>query len=197
MSALFVMPLLIYRAHSIKDRDANLLDRGIFLLTSPVQELLTWSTDFIAEGWYTYVDVVGARKENIILRLRLGSLRREVARTEMIEDENHRLQALLNMERSNPKAQTLSARVIGHLDSDHHRGLRIGRGLVDGLKRGMAVVEPGGLVGRLQSVGFNSADVVYVVDAEVSVDVIVVRARVRGRLYGRGDSDDLRFTAAR
>ena len=44
-----------------------------FLLTSPVQELLT-SSDFIARSWYTYVDLVDARKDIIELRLRLGEL---------------------------------------------------------------------------------------------------------------------------
>jgi rod shape-determining protein MreC len=155
------------------------------------------STDFISEGWYTYVDVVNARKDNIGLRLRLGDLEREVGRTEMVKDENLRLQELLEMKRSNPDAKTLSVRVIGHLNSSHHRGLRIARGLVDGIERGMAVVDPDGLVGRIQRVGFNSADVVFVIDSEFSVDVIVVRPRVRGRLLGNGSGEAMAFQPTR
>jgi rod shape-determining protein MreC len=194
---LIIFPLLVFRAHVNKDRDANFFDRGIFLLTSPVQELLTFSTDFISEAWYTYVDVVDARKDNIGLRLRLGQLQREVGRTEMAEDENHRLKELLEMKQSNPNAQTLSVRVIGHLNTTHQRGLRIARGLADGLRRGMAVVEPDGLVGRLQRVGFNSADVTFAIDEEFSVDVIAVRPRVRGRLFGRGNGEAMSFQATR
>lgn len=197
VSALLVIPLLVYRAHVNKNRDANLLDKGIFLLTSPVQELLTNSTDFIARGWYTYVDLVDARKDIIELRLRLGELEREVNRIENIEDENFRLQKLLSLRQSNQNVKSQTARVISHHTSGHSLGLRISRGLVDGVVRGMPVVDADGLVGRVQRVGFGSADVVFAVDSDFSVDGIVVGPGVRGRLRGDGVGDKMSFKLTR
>ena len=45
---------------------------------------------------------------------------------------------------------------------------------MDGVVRGMPVVDADGLVGRVQRVGFGSADVIFAVDRDFSVDGIVV-----------------------
>ena len=197
VSALLVIPLFVYRAHVNKNRDANLVDKGIFLLTSPIQELLTSSTDFIARGWYTYVDLVDARKDIIELRLRLGELEREVTRSENIEDENFRLQKLLSLKQSNKNVKSQTARVISHHTSVHSLGLRVSRGLVDGVVRGMPVVDADGLVGRIQRVGFGSADVIFALDSDFSVDGIVVGPGVRGRLRGDGLGEKMSFKLTR
>ncbi len=187
--ALFVVPLVVYRAHAVNPRDANVVDRILLLVTTPVEWLVSASTELVSERWYSYVDVVGARRDNVDLRRRVLRLERLAGEAETLEAENARLRRLLLLRERNPKLDTLAATIIAAGASPLHRIVRIDRGLGDGVQRGMAVIADEGVVGRVQRVGYRTAEVLLVVDEKVSLDVVLARSRARGRMTGRGLAD--------
>ena len=184
--ALFLLPLVTYRAHATKPRDANLADRLVFAVSAPIERLLTWSTAFIADGWYTYVDLVGARRDNIEARRRSVRLEGRANEADALAAEHARLRDLLALRARRPELPTLAASVIAATSSPLNRGVRIDRGLLDGVQRGMPVIADEGLVGRIQRVGFNSAEVLLILDEKVSFGVMASSSRARGRASGRG-----------
>ena len=187
--ALIVAPLVVYRAHAVAARDANVVDRLVLGAVGPRERQRSGATDLVAERWYRYIDLVGARDDAIELRQRQVSLERRVTEAEALEVENAGLRALLGLRQRQPALRMLSAQVIAAVGSPMVRAIRIDVGLGDGVRRGMPVVTAAGVVGRVQRVGFNSSEVLLILDAKVSLEVMVPRSAARGRLAGRGHQD--------
>ena len=186
MVGLFVVPLVVYRAHAVSPRDANLLDRVILGVTAPLERLLSGSVGFITGQLYTYVDVVGAREDNIELRRSIIRLQQRAAESDALEAENTRLRALLGLRDRRPELRTKAATVVAAGTSGMTRTLRIDQGLVDGVARGMPVIADEGLVGRVQRAGVNVSEVRLITDEQVTLHVVIARSRAQGRLQGRG-----------
>lgn len=186
VAALIVFPLLVYRAHAVVERDANVLDRVVLWVTAPLEQVLSGATDVVAERWYRYVDLTEARRQSIDLRRSHIGLKRQVAEAEAIAAENARLRDLLGLAARRPELRMLAAPVIAASSSPMVRAIRIGVGLRHGVRRGMPVVTDEGVVGRIQRVGFNSSEVLLVLDAKVSLEVVLPRSGARGRLVGGG-----------
>jgi len=184
IAGLFLLPLVVYRASA--SGPARAIDKLVLTATSPLERLLAYATDFVAERWYLYVDVVGARRQSIELMQRANAGERLAAETEALEAENTRLRRLLELKERNPELRTLAATVVAGGSSPLSRVVRIDRGLVDGIARGAPVISDRGLVGRVQRVGYNSAEVVLIADEKVSLEVVIARSRARGRLRGAG-----------
>jgi rod shape-determining protein MreC len=83
-------------------------------------------------------------------------------------------------------AETLVARVIAIDASPYFRVARIqldrGEGLV---KRGMPILTPEGVVGRVNRVAGDSSDILLSVDPRSAIDVIIPRTGGRGILKGK------------
>ena len=83
-------------------------------------------------------------------------------------------------------AETLAARVIAIDASPYFRVARIeidrGEGTV---RRGMPVLTPEGVVGRVNRVAGNSSDIMLLVDPRSAIDVLVPRTGGRGILRGK------------
>lgn len=181
-----LVPLIVYRANSVSPGETNLVDRVVLFATSPLKQLLSWSTSLVSDSWYQYVDLTEARKENGELRRRLMLAERDLDILRTLEIENRHLTALLEMEEKNPEARLLAARIIAAGGSPGSRTLEIDRGSLAGVRRGMPVIAGQGLVGVIQQVGWSTAEILTIADEKVGVRAVVVRTRARGRIEGRG-----------
>jgi len=108
--------------------------------------------------------------------------------------ENVELRALLDFRQQNPGFQfvggEVKARVIGRDPGNFLRYLIIDAGTDQGVAKGMAVVVPRGLVGRVQTVGHNWAKVLLIIDPRSSVSALIQSSRATGQVQGQV-SDDL------
>ena len=137
-----------------------------------------------------------ARAENVRLRREVASL--SVLRTdiERLEAENGRLRKSLEYRLHVPESW-LAAEVLsagGGAGGTHHR-LRVGKGSLDGVRKGVLVVAPEGLVGRIASVAPHTSEVALVTDGQVKVACEVEtggKVRMQGILSG-GSADALRL----
>lgn len=131
-------------------------------------------------GFFTYGSrVAQLEREVAVARVQLAEAR-------AVQDENRRLKALLGISGGQYKP-ILSARLIGSTSSSSRRFATLGAGSAQGVKVGMPVRSPLGLVGRVLEVGRNSARVLLITDSE---SMIPVRRASDGlEAYATGRSD--------
>ncbi len=87
-------------------------------------------------------------------------------------------------ERQRPDITYLPARVIGRDPAGQAQIIVINRGSEDGLREGMAVVDPYMYVGQITSVDESQARVLLITDPNASVGAMLNDARADGVVYG-------------
>jgi rod shape-determining protein MreC len=100
------------------------------------------------------------------------ALHLELARLRSAEEENRRLRQFVGWQQASLWKSKV-CRVLARDTANWWRTLQVDAGTRDGLRPGLPVVVPEGLVGRLDRVGFSSAEVVLVGDPKCRVSVVV------------------------
>lgn len=122
------------------------------------------------------------------LREEAGELRARLIGQEELLKENVRLQKLLEV-KQRLVYSAVTANVIGRNPSFWNSALIIDRGINDGVRVGMAVVNASGVVGKIAEAGDRASKVMLLTDPGFSVPVLVQRARetalVSGSLSGQ------------
>jgi rod shape-determining protein MreC len=106
-----------------------------------------------------------------------------------LDADNRRLRSLLELQGRG--GRELAAAVISRQAGGWWQQLVIGRGELQGLRPGMAVTAPGGLIGRVASVTPTTASVTLLTDPGSRVGVWVARVQRHGLLTGIGTSRPL------
>ena len=132
-----------------------------------------------------------ANAENVRLRREVATL--SLVRTELdrLESENARLRGALEY-RERQKGSWLAAGVLseGGGAAGRRRTIRVDKGSRDGVAKNAVVVVPEGLVGKVEAVSPNTAEIVLVSDAGVKVACDVETgggAKARGVVSGGAD----------
>ena len=193
------------------NRRANLIAIGIFLVAltgvfilSPRNRQRLQSaflgiiSPFLKKGseydsrWRNYK--AGLKKldeleaENQRLKVDNDQLRAENQALRGFEAESIRLKAAIGYQRTSPFA-LVPARVIGRSPSNWWSTVVIDKGSEDRVEPGMAVVTPGGLVGKIANLSEHSATVLLVSDENCKIagsvegtkEQGIVRVEVRGQ----------------
>jgi len=114
------------------------------------------------------------------------------ARIAALESENARLRGLVGLQQATPAR--ITAPVIARDPAGWWQTLLLGRGALQGVREGSAVLAPGGLIGLVSSVTPTTARVTLLTDPSSRVGVWVARTRYHGLLTGLGtDRPVIRF----
>ena len=164
----------------------------------PVGTLLMWilrplqiagqgSANWIKGFRNHYDTLAGFRSENERLRKRLQIL--EIERQRLLEAEatNRHLRQLLDF-RSELPSGAITATIIASSASSWFQSCVISKGSADGVRKGMAVVTPLGVVGKVAAVTGRTAKVLLLTDPNSGIDVLVQRTRSRGIVSGSLES---------
>jgi len=109
-----------------------------------------------------------------------------------LAEESGRYQRLLGLRDVTP-AETIAARVIAVDASPYFRVARVEIDRGDGMvRRGMPVLTPEGVVGRINRVSGKSSDVMLLVDPRSAIDVLIPRTGGRGILRGKSGENGYR-----
>ena len=135
--------------------------------------------------WLGYFDLVGARQENRQLRQTLEEYRQKEVRYQEAQQALTRLEGLLELKRQ-VALPVIGARVIAYDPSLWSRCALIDQGKAQGVKNGLPVLAPEGIVGRVVEAYPQYAKVMLIVDLKSGADAMVQRSRVRGILQGKG-----------
>jgi len=106
------------------------------------------------------------------------------ARLTQLERDNQRLRSLLNLQSRSP--ERLTAPVISREAGGWWQTLVLGRGALQGVRQGQAVLAPGGLIGLVAAVTPTTARVTLLTDPTSRVGVWVGRTARHGLLSGAG-----------
>ena len=134
-----------------------------------------------------YDTLAGFRSENERLRKRVQTLEVEWQRLLEAEATNRRLQQLLDF-RSELPAGAITATIIASSASSWFQSCVLNKGSADGVRKGMAVVTPLGVVGKVVTVTGRTAKVLLLTDPNSGIDVLVQRTRSRGIVSGSLES---------
>jgi rod shape-determining protein MreC len=196
VGALLLVPLLTYLTKGHRGREPNAFDRQLLRLSSPVQGVLTWGIEGVAASAAGYVALRGAHEDAAICRSELSHKNEELNALNEAKAENARLKTMLGYVESTHD-QEIVARVIGLNPSSQYLSMRIDRGEDQGVRVGMPVVTPDGVVGQVVRAVSSSADVLLLTDPASRIGGVVQRSRVRGSVTGVGDGRKLALNLVR
>ncbi|OGQ86906.1 MAG: rod shape-determining protein MreC [Deltaproteobacteria bacterium RIFOXYA12_FULL_58_15] len=188
---LLALPFVFYVSNSKVSRDHNVFDRMVVWVSAPVQWLTVAVVDGVSGAWNHYIHLVGVQEQNQALLVENANLKLEVLRRDEFRLENDRLRNLIGLRERAAEVKAIAAQVIAVSPTPAFRSIRVDRGTDDGGHLGAAVVGRHGLVGRIAAISGGWADVMLLVDANSSVDVVVQRTRAHARVRGRGGDGNL------
>jgi len=153
---------------------------------TPLEGAVDWIQRGVSGVWYGYVDLVGVRAENEYLERQVAELEAGMVRLAELERGHARMTELLRF-RSQLKGMVLGARVVGRDPLPWFRSFVIDLGRAEGVRAGLAVLAPGGVVGRVTEASRGAARVMLLTDNDSGIDAIVQRSRARGIVQGARD----------
>ncbi|MGH7853183.1 MAG: rod shape-determining protein MreC, partial [Candidatus Binatia bacterium] len=155
----------------------------LMFIMRPLQIAAQGTVNWISGLHDNYDTLAGFRSENERLRRRIQTL--EVERQRLLEAEatNNRLKQLLDF-RGQLSGKVVTASIIANTASSWFHGCTLDKGSADGVRKGMAVVTPLGVVGQVVSVTPRTAKVLLLTDPNSGIDVLVQRTRARGIVSG-------------
>ena len=136
--------------------------------------------------WATLAGYFSSGAHTAQLEREVAEARVKLAEQAALREENQRLKAMLALTQGEPRPIVVT-RLIGSTSSSTRRFATIGAGSNQGVKSGMAVRSPLGLVGRVLEVGRNSARVLLITDPQSSIPVRRASDGIQAYANGRGD----------
>ncbi len=161
--------------------------RIAILLVAPFQNAVTNSIRFVRDIWDHYFFLVSATEENERLKKLLSETVEKTNQCKEIALSNIRLRNLLKFQKAIPN-QFLAAEVIGKDPSPWFKTVIINKGKANGIRKGLSVVIPEGIVGQIIDVSNSYSKVLLIIDQNSAVDALVRRTRARGII--KGESKD-------
>ncbi len=194
MGVLLLVTYFVLQLFALRFRgrsDLRFPERMVVAITAPVQYSFDATVGWVGGLFRHYIFLTRTSELNDALKKERDRLHAQLAAMEEVRQENHRLRTLLELEPAF-ELKLLVAERFATGQSPFERTIRIDRGTEDGLKEGMAVLHPRGVVGQVMNVFGSTSDVLLLIDRISAVDVINQRSRARGILQGHA-FDKLRF----
>lgn len=185
VAALLVIVLTMIILHLKYSSDRSFLREIVLETTAPAQKTLNVSLSNVQNAWLRYIALVGIEKENKNLKKKIDELTAMNLSYQESYKEAQRLKKLLAFSEEH-NYHFISARVIGREQAALSRTILIDKGLAHGLKIGMPVAAPPGLIGRLVDVSWHASRVLLFIDENSNIDAIVQRNRTQGIISGAG-----------
>jgi rod shape-determining protein MreC len=182
---LFALVLMSLRAKQRKG--VEFFDALLMEICSPFQKASTLVIKTVQGTFQQYIFLVNLEKENRALKKRIAELEEENHRIKEMKLANERLRQLLSFREKNSPSM-IGAEVIGQDPSAWFKSITIDRGERDGVKKGMAVISPAGVIGQILKTAPHYATVLLITDYNSAIDSIVERTRAKAIVEGKGEN---------
>ncbi|MCC6861393.1 MAG: rod shape-determining protein MreC [Bryobacterales bacterium] len=183
---LVILAQLVLLAYQVKNnQDVRIIRVWAVTAVTPAARLVESVRSGVSGFLGEYFLLRDARQQNLRMKEELGRLKLEnqFLRNELATAD--RAQALARFQTQNP-SRTLAARVIGTGAGANSRVIFVDRGAGAGVRKGMAVITPDGIVGKVLAAFPTASQVLLVSDPTFAAGVISQKNRVRGTLKGVG-----------
>jgi rod shape-determining protein MreC len=182
LSALILVSLRVKQKKGVDYVDALLIE-----FCAPFQKSSTYVIKSVQGVFRNYFFLVHLQKENEILKQRIVELEKESQQMRETALANERFQKLLQF-REKLSPSVIAAAVIGQDPSSWFKSVTINKGEKDGLKKGMAVISPEGVIGQILKTAPNHSVVLLLTDYNSAIDTIVQRTRAKAMVEGKGEN---------
>ncbi len=185
---LLLLSALILISLRIKDHKGVAFLDGLWLeICSPFQKGSTLIIQKVQGIWKGYIYLVDLRRENERLKKELAELQRENDQMREMVLSYERLRRLLQFRDTIPST-VVPAEIVGRDPSSWFKSITINKGERNGLRKGMAVISPEGVVGQILKVGPSHSVVLLITDYNSAVDCLVQRTRAKAIVEGGGEN---------
>ena len=154
--------------------------------TAPVAEGGRGVTGFFSGIGSGIANYFRAGSQNASLKAELAEARRELIRHEALKSENARLHRMLRLSRE-VQDEVALARIVASSYDSPRRLATLSAGSSSGIRVGMPVRAPDGLIGRVLETGRWASRVLMISDGGSSVPVRSLRNNTPAMAVGRGD----------
>jgi rod shape-determining protein MreC len=172
-------------------RGVPLLEEATFGAFAEVQRAVTGVVGGVQDSWQNYFALQQVRGDNARLQQEVARLRVQMQQERALAQQTRSLQQLLTL-RSSLSIGTTAANVIGSGASAEFRTMTLDKGTSEGLKQDMAVISPGGVVGRVIMPTPRASKLQLLIDRNAAAGALVERSRSQGVVVGTG-TDRLRL----
>jgi rod shape-determining protein MreC len=159
------------------------LRTGITDASAPILQFFSQPAASVASAVDEIDAVMTVHEQNAALRDENTRLLKWQAVAQRLAHENEVLQGMLNVV-PDPRATFVTARVIGDSGGPFVRTALVNAGTADGARKGLAVINGEGLVGRLVEAGERSARILLLTDLNSRIPVVMESSRDRAILAG-------------
>lgn len=180
--ALLVL-LVFFSSLSQTGRDYSPIESTLVDGILPAFSVFTAIQTRLGSWWTKYLLFDETKKENERLKKQVSHLKMENLRFMEMASAHERLKKTLQI-KSELAGPSLVAEVTGRSPNPFSQVFYINKGRKDGLVRGMPVLAPYGVVGRLEKTAEYNSQVLLIIDPGFGIDCLVQRSRVRGVLTG-------------
>jgi len=182
MLALILMSLRIKQRGTVEWMDSILME-----ICSPIQKISNFPIKITKKIFNEYILLLNVKKENELLKRRILELERENNQLREMALAYGRLKHLLDF-KERISTSVMAAEVIARDPTSWFRSITINRGEKDGIKKGMAVISPKGVVGHVLKTSPNHSIVLLITDYNCAIDAIVQRTRAKAIVEGLGEN---------
>lgn len=184
---LVIAAQLILLAVQVKNnRDIHFIRVWTVTAVTPIARVVEWlrggSTGFV----HNYILLRDADAENRRLREEVGRLKMDniFLHNELSQADRARA---LQLFQAHTQSKTLAASIIGAGSASGSKVEYVDRGSVEGVQRGMAVVTPDGIVGKVIASYPTASEVLLVTDPDFAAGVVSQKNQTHGTLKGQGN----------
>lgn len=185
---LVIFAQLVLLGYQVKgDRDVRILRVWAVTGVTPLARAIEGARSGTAGIFENYFVLRDLREENSRLKAELGKLKVEntFLRNELSTADRAKLLAAFQ---TRTPSKTLAARIFGTSAGGTDKVLFVDRGTLSGVQKGMAVLTPDGIVGKILGAFPTASQVELITDPDFAAGVISAKHQVRGTLKGRGFS---------
>jgi rod shape-determining protein MreC len=185
--ALLITALALMSLRAKQRSGVDFLD-GLWLeLCSPFHEVSTGLAKNLQGLFHLPFQSSRLGEENIELRQQVARLKEENSRLKEAALASERLRRLLEFKET-VRISMVGAEVIGRDPSSWFKSVTINKGEKDGVRKGMAVTSPEGVVGQVLRTGPHYSVVLLITDYNSALDGLIQRTRGRTIVEGRGEN---------
>ncbi len=182
LSALILMSLRVKEPKGVDFFDGLLME-----ICSPFQKGSTFVIQKVKGVFQNYFFLVHLQRENERLKKRMADLQRENDQMRGMVLAHERLRKLLQF-RETLSSTAIAAEVVGRDPSSWFKSVTINKGEKEGVRKGMAVISPEGVIGQILKTAPSHSVVLLVTDYNSAIDSIVQRTRAKAIVEGGGEN---------
>jgi rod shape-determining protein MreC len=183
---LVIFGQLVLLAVQVKnDQDVRVIRLWTVSAVTPLARVTEWVRSGTIGLVRNYIALHNADAENRRMQDELGKLKMDniFLRNELSTADRARA---LQVFQAQIQSRTLAASVIGIGAGSNSKVVFVGRGSAEGVMRGMAVVTPDGIVGKVIAAYPTASEVELITDADFAAGVLSQKSQVHGTLKGQG-----------